>query len=125
MGPGALIGSSGSTSIASNDFTLVATGAPPSQFGLFYYGPQAENLPFGDGVRCVGGQTFRLNPSQLTDGTGALARLVDFSQPPASSGPGQIAAGATWYFQFWYRDPFGPGGSGFNLSDGLVATFVP
>ena len=31
----------------------------------------------------------------------------------------------TWNFQFWFRDPNGPLGSGFNLSNGLKLTFCP
>ena len=34
----------------------------------------------------------------------------------------QIAAGSTWHFQCWYRDPgVGPG---YNLSDGLTLVFT-
>jgi hypothetical protein len=53
------------------------------------------------------------------------SRFVDFTIPPAGSGPGQITPGATWNFQYWYRDPLGPGGSGVNLSNALAATFAP
>jgi hypothetical protein len=35
---------------------------------------------------------------------------------------GQITAGSTWNFQFWFRDPVA-GGASFNLSDGLEVTF--
>jgi hypothetical protein len=45
--------------------------------------------------------------------------LLDLTAPPADAGPGAITAGTSWSFQLWYRDPAGPGGSGFNLSDGL------
>ena len=34
-----------------------------------------------------------------------------------------IASGVTRYFQFWYRAPGGPGGTGSNLSDGLQLSF--
>ena len=64
-----------------------------------------------------------LNPVQQIDGNGQAQRLVDFTSPPAGSGPGQITPGSTWYFQFWYRDPQGPGGTGFNTSDGLEVRF--
>jgi hypothetical protein len=38
------------------------------------------------------------------------------------SGPAQILAGSTWYFQLYYRDGVG---AGFNLSNSLQATFCP
>ncbi|MDP6409995.1 MAG: esterase-like activity of phytase family protein [Planctomycetota bacterium] len=126
-GSGALIGSTGQASVSANTFTLTATGAVGGQFGLFYYGGGQAQVPFGDGLRCVssgGVGTFRLGPPQTIDGAGGLERLVDFTQPPAGSGSGAIAAGSTWFFQLWFRDP-GAGGTGFNLSDGLSATFCP
>jgi hypothetical protein len=36
---------------------------------------------------------------------------------------GAIDPGDTWRFQAWYRDPAGPCGTGFNLSNGLEVTF--
>ncbi len=98
--------------------TLAATIPKP--------GDQFELLEeIGDGVRCVGGQIFRLPPPQFTDGAGAAVRPIDFNVPPTGGGhPGSVAAGSTWNFQFWYRDPAG-GPGGFNLSDGLTVTFCP
>ncbi len=128
VGPGALIGSQGTLSITDNTFTVTVSGATPSQFGFFYYGKGQIQLPFGDGFRCVsaaGSGIHRLNPAQKTDASGYLQRLVDFTQPPAGSGTGQIDPGTTWNFQFWYRDPGGPGGTDFNLSDALRGTFCP
>jgi len=127
VGSGAVISHSGSTSIAANTFTLEVVGAVPGQFGLLYYGPDELLQPFGDGFRCVGAGslgTFRLNPPGTIDSFGDFYRLLDFTQPPANAGPGQIDPGSTWKFQFWYRDP-AAGGAGFNLSDGLSATFCP
>jgi len=128
QGPGAEIGWSGSTSVGTNDLTLTVQDAPSGNFGLFFYGPEATQIPFGDGFRCVGsGATglFRLAPPVQTDGTGGAERLVDFTQPPANGGAGAILPGSTWYFQFWFRDPMGPGGGGFSLSNGLSVTFLP
>jgi hypothetical protein len=125
VGPGALIGSTGSASVAANDLVLTATGAVPAAFGLFYYGPEQIQVPLGDGYRCVGPGatgTFRLNPPQLADGTGAIARPLDLTQPEPG---GQITAGSTWNFQLWYRDVNGPLGSGFNFSNALSALFCP
>ena len=36
---------------------------------------------------------------------------------------GHIVPGATWNFQGWYRDPAGPCGTGFNLTNGTSITF--
>ncbi len=127
VGPGARIGSIGAPSIAADGFVLTVTSAPTNQFGLFYYGPQAIELPFGDGTRCVGAGPlgiFRLNPPSHTDLAGSSQRLLEFTELPASHGLGKIVIGSTWYFQFWYRDP-AAGMTGFNLSDGLQALFYP
>ncbi len=61
----------------------------------------------------------------MIDPFGDLSRALDLTQPPASAGPGMIGAGEEWNFQFWYRDPTGPGGTGFNFSDGLSVHFCP
>ena len=125
-GAGAEITYSGSSSVAAADLGLVAFGCPSGKNGLFYYGPNQISVPFGNGVRCVGGGgigTFRLSPQQ-TDMFGIATRALSFTSPPTGSGPGALAVGTTWNFQFWYRDPAG-GGSGFNTSNGLNVTMCP
>jgi len=120
--PGAAMSHSGSTSIAANDFVLEVVKAKASQSGLFFFGANAIQVPFGDGFRCVGGSIRRLHPVLVTTAVlGAASRPLDFTLAPASA----IRPGDTWRFQFWYRDPAGPGGSGFNLSNGLAAVFRP
>ena len=57
-----------------------------------------------------------------TGSLGQASYAVDNTNPPQPSG--QITAGSTWNFQFWYRDP-AAGGADFNLSDGLEVTFCP
>ena len=82
---GAVMDSSGSLNISDNTFALHANDAVPGVFGLFFYGPNMLNgSPFGDGFRCVGGQTFRLQGPIQVDGTGSVTRPIDFSAPPAS-----------------------------------------
>jgi len=49
---------------------------------------------------------------------------VDFNGAPIGSGPGQILAGDTRYFSFWFRDP-GGGPIGFNYTNGLVLMLCP
>lgn len=119
-GPGALMDHSGSTSWTTNNLTLIAGGLPSGQNGIFYFGPNQIQTPFGDGFRCVGGGVFRLGV-QNSGPTGTFNQLLDFTN---LAGPGTIAAGDEWNFQAWYRDPMG-GGSGFNLSNGLNIKFCP
>jgi hypothetical protein len=124
VGPGAHIGSTGSTCIGLNNLTLTCSGLPPGTNGLWFYGANAIQVPFGNGFRCVANPVYRLGPPQLVSGAGTTARFFDLTVPPASTGASAVTAGSTWRFQFWYRNP-AAGGAGFNLSDGLAATFCP
>lgn len=129
VGSGSLISSQGSISIAANEFTLHSAGSPANKFGMFFYGPFEAQYPFGDGYVCVapgGGIGLqRLKPPIVTDSNGDASQWLNFTANPADAGPGEILAGSTWCFQLWYRDPNGPGGTGFNFSDGLKASFLP
>ena len=124
-GIGAQLVHEGGPSIVVDNMELVVRQAPPGMLGTFFYGPGAAQTPFGDGFLCVGGGIVRLGTVQTIPASGTLARAIDFDHAPASTGPGQILPGSTWNFQFWYRDPAGPLGNGFNLSDALSATFCP
>ena len=125
VGAGALMTSTGPASISAASFALGAVAAPANSLGLFYYGSNQLQVPFGDGFRCVGGsEIFRLNPPDQADIFGTFARPLDFASPPLSSGNGQALPGQSWNFQLWYRDP-AAAGSGFNLSDGLSVVWCP
>jgi len=124
-GSGALMALDGTTSVSAQDLALQVFGAAPVQFGLFFYGPERAEVPFGDGFLCIGGGNvglFRFDPPSMTDGFGDASHLVDFTQPPAGSGPGALVVGSEWHFQFWYRDT---GGAGFNLSNALTLDICP
>ena len=123
-GNSASMGSSGLADVSLNNFDLTVGGAATNQFCLFFYGPSQTTILFGDGILCITGGFHRLSPPQMLDGSGAATRQLNFSQPPANSGPGMIAPGSTWNFQCWFRDP-SFGASGYNLSDGLNVTFCP
>ena len=120
-GAGAVLAYSGSQDLSENDFALEASGLPAGVSGLFFFGPNQIQTPFGDGVRCVGGTTRRLQPPGQADGSGDLTRALDFGLGAAAD----ITAATPWNFQLWYRDPMGPGGTGFNTSDGLSVVFQP
>ena len=118
VGSGASISLAGSTSVSANDLSLSA-GPVPNQPGIFYFGPNQIEAPFGNGFRCVGGAVKRLPVVFATGGT--IDFSVDNTQFPAN---GSLIAGSTWNFQAWYRDP-AAGGSSFNLSDAASVEFCP
>ncbi len=127
FGPGALISSSGSTSVSTADLVLHITGGPPSSVGIFFYAPAQQQIAFGNGFLCLAGGgvgVFRLLPAVVIDSLTEASYAVDFTQPPVSSGAGAILPGSNWNFQFWYRDP-AAGGVAFNFSDARNASFCP
>lgn len=114
-GSGARLYGSGSASYAADDLRLIGADLVPGQAALLYVGTNTpldgNGATFGDGLRCASGAIVRLG-----------IRVAN-SAGQAFFGPGLNAAGgwqpgATRYFQLWYRDPSGPCGSGFNLSNG-------
>jgi N-dimethylarginine dimethylaminohydrolase len=117
---GALIGTTGSASIAANDLVLHAQNVPKKTFGIFFYGNTQKQIPFGHGYLCVGStvQLARLGPPVNSGVGGELVRALDVTAPPNPSA--QITAGSTWNFQAWFRD-----GASFDLSDAQQITFVP
>lgn len=120
VGAGGRMGFDGSASLAANDLTLKADQLPAGQPGLFFYGRDQVQVPFGNGLRCAGGQIVRL-PLTMTTAAGAVAFDVDSSALP---GGDVIAVGEYVYFQYWYRDP-AAGGPAFSFTDGLAARFCP
>ena len=120
-GLGARMCSFGSASVSTNNLVLRCSDMPHGQFGIFFYGPNQIQFPFGNGFRCVGGSTNRL-PVLNSGPSGTLIYGLDNTHPPQLSG--QIHPGSSWNFQCWFRDPAG-GGASFNLSDGHRITFTP
>ncbi|MFT5051935.1 MAG: plastocyanin [Chlamydiales bacterium] len=107
----------GSADVTDNDFTLIVSNVAPNKPGLFFYGDAPVQVPFNNGIRCVGGMTQRLQGPRFVDDAGRLARVVDLMSSPAV---GDITANVpiTTYFQFWYRDAMSS-----NLSDGISVSF--
>jgi hypothetical protein len=123
-GAGVVLSSSGPASVALDTLVLATTPTPSS--GLIYMGRNAMAVPFADGRRCVGGQTYRF-PLQNGAGVGLAIGpgIVGYSATQFGAAGGAIVAGDTWRFQGWYRDGAGPCGSGANTSNGLEVTFYP
>lgn len=119
-GAGAVLSGSGSANVGADDLALNGVNLLPGQPALLFVGDTqlvgGFGIPFGDGLRCAGGNVLRLGV-RLPNASGA-----------ASWGPGLNLAGGwlpgdTRNFQVWYRDPSGPCGGGFNLSNGLAVQF--
>jgi len=121
-GQGALVTAGGSASVAADDLVFDASNLLPSQPALLFAGLNAlgggDGIPFGDGLRCVGGSVARLGVRTPDSGGGA-------SWGPGLAASGGWGAGDVRRFQVWYRDPAGPCGGGFNLSHGLELVFEP
>jgi len=129
-GGGSLDHHAGSTSVTLDDLELAATGLPPNELVLFIMGIEQIRFPFGDGLQCVGAGTlkiFRFLPAAPADGAGTAILgpgIVDFSCTMFEQPIGCIQPGDTWNFQTWYRDPAGPCGQMFNLTNAIQVPFV-
>lgn len=123
-GEAAVIRAIGSSAIHMQRFLLEATQAVPGQFGIFFYGPDEAQTPFGDGFLCVTGGATGLGrlPVEQADSTGRFTHWVDFSAPPTATT--QITPGSTWTFQAWFRDP-ALGAPYFQTSDAATVLFLP
>ncbi len=121
---GAQIGFNGSLDLGDDNFNLTVLGATPNEFGFFIFGEGQGQFLLGDGTFCVNGaQIFRILPPVATDFIGYAIQPIDLVSPGSGSGP--IMPGTTYNWQFWYRDPTGPGGTGFNFSNGLTTNSCP
>jgi len=119
-GTGGQLMAFGSDSVAMDDLVLYGSHLPPSQPALLFAGANAVNggngAVFGDGLRCAGGSVARL-------GVGLPAANGYATWGPGLGAMGAWGAGDTRRFQAWYRDPGGPCGTGFNLTNGTEITF--
>jgi hypothetical protein len=119
-GSGSALFATGSTSAAADDLVCEATGLVPGQPALLFAGTErvagGPGVGFGDGLRCAGGVVARLGTVDA-DANGRA------SWGPGLGASGGWGAGDTRHLQAWHRDPTGPCGSGFNLTNGLGVVF--
>lgn len=121
--------SSGSRSVATNDFTLHADGLPPVGFGIFIVSRfgHATPLPNTSGLPlCLGGSIGRfVGPGQVLQASpaGDVQLTVDLTQFPQLSTFVAVAPGETWAFQYWFRDTAHPAWNFSNVSHGLEVEF--
>lgn len=118
---GANLAATGIASIAFDSVVLTGSGMPNSSC-LYFQGTTAVTTPFGDGLRCVGGQVIRL---------GTATNAAGSSQYPAIGQPlvsvrGGVAASDVHVYQAWYRNAATfCTASTFNLSNAFKITWAP
>ena len=107
-----------------NAFQVRVSNLPPSAPILLFTGMNQINgglgVPFGNGLRCVGGSIKRLGVRFAgADGSASWVRI-----PPIEVWGSSPLAGDTRAFQGWYRDISGGGcASLFNLTNGYAVTY--
>ncbi len=124
---GAQLTGSGTASASADTMILRTTGLDPRDFGLYFQADDALNggdgVPFGDGLRCAGGNLIQLE-IRLSNAAGVSWTTI------AIGAAGGVAPGDTRRYQCWYRDnsgaqPCGVGVNDFNLSNGYEVTWRP
>jgi hypothetical protein len=120
---GALLRATGSAELGNDSLVLRSQRATPSQPGLFFQGNNpvnvGEGVAFGDGLRCAGNGVVRLQVV-VSNPSGNASSSV------AVGATGDVQAGETKYYQFWYRDPQASVcATNFNLSNGLKLVWAP
>jgi hypothetical protein len=126
---GAYLRASGSTS--PDQVVLTSSRELPSALSIFLQGdaPIAGGVPFGDGVRCIGGHLARLYSKHASRGGVSAPASGDPSITAQSAALGDpIPSGATRYYQVYYRDPdlafcAAPAGATWNVSSAVAITW--
>jgi hypothetical protein len=120
-GGGASLAGFGTTSVAEDLFFLEGDHLPPNVLVVLFTGtstsPTAAGLA-GAGLRCIGGTIRR-----VTTRTANQAGVVWLG--PTLSVSGGWLAGETRHFQAFYRNPTGPCGEVFNVSNAASVIFAP
>ncbi len=109
----------GSPTLVDNDLRLFGLELPSGQPGIFFYGPNPAYVPTAGGIRCVGGQLFRIHPATFGGAGGTIEQRVDLAAYPFDA---VLQAGLTHRFQLWYRDPTSSVATS-NFTDGLAIQF--
>ncbi len=124
-GAGGTLDGSGTTSLTTDDLVLQAAFLPPNTSTLLYAGANATQTPFGDGIRCIAGPTFRLG-IHTASGTGTTSYGPGIAGDLCTSFAQCLTAGSTFRFQLWYRNAASfCTSSTFNLTNGVSVTYTP
>jgi len=119
-GAGAQLRGQGFPSVVDDGFSLAVSGSAPSTLGLVFQGEVSiaggMGSLLGDGLLCV-------SPTQRFDVQAASGSgTTQYGPALFSTGLG-VESGATFLYQWWYRDVANPCGGGFNFSNAWSVTW--
>lgn len=120
----ATLSSSGSIRVATDSLQLRAAHLPPNASVLLSQSTiSTTQIPFGDGLRCIGGQILRLGILQASNG---VATWPPSGGQPISTSGLVPATGGTRYYVAYYRDvaPYCTPDA-FNMTDAQRIQWVP
>jgi hypothetical protein len=107
------IGFTGTPSQATNNLVITLADAVPGKPGLVIWGQSSASTPFQGGFLCVGGTIVR-GPGLTISGAGTATTPIPITG---------AMVGTTEFFQWWFRDPPAPFGTG--LSNALQVQYCP
>jgi len=101
---------------------FTASGELPAALSIFLQGTASVStgVPFGDGIRCVGGTLTRLYVHNASSGVVTAPQGADLAVQSRSAQLGDvILSGTTRTYQVYYRDPASISGLNFNVGNAL------
>jgi hypothetical protein len=129
---GAVLVSAGWASLAFDSLKLTSTNELANAFSEFLQGTiEIAPTPFGDGLRCAGGNVKRLFTRQASSGSVSAPQSDEVSISARAAALGDvIGVASTRTYQVYYRDPsltFCPSSAGntWNVSSGLRIEWLP
>jgi hypothetical protein len=129
---GAQLVAAGTASIGSDDMLLISQFTNANALVIFNQGnvTLASSVPFGQGLRCVGGSLKRLYAKTASTGIAFAPGASDPSIHARSAALGDpISAGQTRSYYAYYRDPIVLGGCSsaltYNTTQAVQAIWIP
>jgi hypothetical protein len=122
---GSLLTATGNASTVDDTLVLHVSGTPNTATCTFLQGtPLGGTIPFGDGLRCIGGTLLRLGSKVASGGNAAYPGAGDTS---ISLKGGVPWIGATRAYQVQYRDNSATfcTSATFNISSGVTVQWAP
>jgi hypothetical protein len=118
---GKLLGT-GQTNVSADALVLHASNMVQGSC-VFLQGTGLAQAPFGDGLRCTGGQLKRLATKPVVGGMASFPQAGD----PSISVKGAVpATGGVRNYQVYYRNPNGsPCGTFYNITSGVSVIWQP